>query len=72
MGRQGIRSLKTRVGRVCSISRRRARLYSGDIRIGGVLEKSHNVTSGETAGGKLRERELLRVLNLDIKSFEHL
>ena len=34
MGRRGIRSLETRVGRECSISRRRARLYSGGIRVG--------------------------------------
>ena len=31
MGRRGIRGLETRVGWECSVSRRRARLYSGDI-----------------------------------------
>ena len=36
MGRRGIRGLKTRVGRECSISRRRGRLYSGGIHVGGV------------------------------------
>ena len=29
MGRQGIRTLKTRVEQECSISRQRGRLYSG-------------------------------------------
>ena len=51
MGRRGIRSLKTRVARECIISRRRARLYSGGIRVGGVRGGSHNVMSGDTAGG---------------------
>ena len=55
MGRRGIISLKTRVGRKCSISRRRARLYSGGIHVGGVRGESHSVTSGGTAGGKLQE-----------------
>ena len=36
MDQLGIRGLKTRVGRECSISRRRARLYSGGIHVGGV------------------------------------
>ena len=51
MGRQGIRCLKTRVGRECSISRRRARLYSGGIHVGGVRRESHIAASGDTAGG---------------------
>ena len=34
MGRWGIRGLKTRVGWKCSISRRRARLYSAGIDVG--------------------------------------
>ena len=51
MGRRGIRTLNTRVGRECSISRRRARLYSGGIRVGGVRGESHSVASGDTAGG---------------------
>ena len=55
MGRRGIRSLKTRVGRECSISRRRAGLYSGGIHVGGVRGRSHSVTSGYTAGGQLQE-----------------
>ena len=55
MGRRGIRDLKTRVGRECSINRRRARLYSGGIRVGGVQGESHSVTSGDTAGGQLQE-----------------
>ena len=37
--------------------RRRARLYSEDtsIYVGGVRGESHNVTSGDTAGGQLQE-----------------
>ena len=54
MGQQGIKGLKTRVGRECSISRRRARLYSGGIHVGGA-EENHSVTSGDTAGGQLQE-----------------
>ena len=50
-GPTGIRSLKTRMGRECSISRERARLYSGSIHVGGVRGESHSVTSGDTAGG---------------------
>ena len=46
----GIRGLKTRVGKECSICRRMARLYSGDIHVGGVRGESHRVTSGDTAG----------------------
>ena len=55
MGRRGIRSLKTRVGRECSISKRKARLYSGGIRVGGVRGGSHRVTSGNIAGGQLQD-----------------
>ena len=54
MGRRGIRSLKTRVGRECSISRRRARLYSGGIHVGEVQGGNRSVTSGDTAGGQLQ------------------
>ena len=46
MGRWGIRSLETRVGRECSISRGGARLYSGGIHVGGVRGGSHSVTAG--------------------------
>ena len=35
-GPTGKKGLKIRVGRECSISRRRATLYSGGIRVGGV------------------------------------
>ena len=55
MGRRGIRGLKTRVGRECSISRRRTRLYSGVIQVRGVRGESHSVTSGDTAGGQLQK-----------------
>ena len=48
MDRRGIRSLKTRVGRECSISRRRARLYSGNICVGGILGESPSFASGDT------------------------
>ena len=57
MGRRGIRSLKTKVGRECSISRRRARLYSGGIHFGGVRGESHSATSGDTAGGSTSKSE---------------
>ena len=36
MGGWGIRSLETRVGQECSISRGRARFHSRRIRVGGV------------------------------------
>ena len=54
MGRPGIRGLKTRVGREFSISRRRARLYSGGINFGGVQGESHIVTSGDSTVGRRR------------------
>ena len=54
MGRRGIRGLKTRVGRECSISRWGTRLYSGDIQAGGIPGVSHSVTSGGAAGGSSR------------------
>ena len=46
MGRRRIRGLKTRVARECSINRRRVRLYSKDIHVGGVRGGSHSVTVG--------------------------
>ena len=55
MGRRWIRSLKTRVGRECSISGQRVRLYSGSINVGEPRGESHSVTSGDTAGGQLQE-----------------
>ena len=66
MGRQGMRGLKTRVERECSISRGGARLCSGGIHVGGVRGGSHSVTSGDTAGGAAS-----RVLNLERESCEH-
>ena len=42
MGRWGIRSLETRVGRESSISRGRARLHSGGIHVEGVCGGSHS------------------------------
>ena len=51
MDRRGIRSLKTRVGRECSNSRGRDRLYSGGIHVGGVRGGSHSVTNEDTAVG---------------------
>ena len=50
-GPTGDKSLKTRMGRECSISRQGARLYSGGIHVGGVRGGSHSVTRGDTAGG---------------------
>ena len=55
MSRWGIRGLKTRVGRECSISRQRARLSSGGIHVGRIRGGSHSVTSGNTEGGRLQE-----------------
>ena len=55
-GPTGIRSLKTRVGRECSISGQGARLYSGGIHVGRVRGESHSVTSGNKAGGIKRRR----------------
>ena len=47
MGRWGIRSLETRVGQECSISRGGAGFHSGGIRAGGVRGGgSHSVTAG--------------------------
>ena len=46
-GQMGIRDLKTRVGRECSISRVGARLYSGGIHVRRVQGESYNVTAGE-------------------------
>ena len=53
-GQMGVRGLKTRVGQECSISRQRARLYSGGIHGEGVQGESHSVTSGDTARGSSR------------------
>ena len=39
------------MGRECSISRRKARLYSGGVHVGGVRGGSHSVASGDIAGG---------------------
>ena len=55
MGRRGIRGLKTRINKECSIGRQRARLYSGGIHVGGVRGESHSVTIGDTTGGQLQE-----------------
>ena len=49
MGRWGIRSLETRVGRESSVSRDGARLHSGGIHVGGVRRGSHNDSAGGTA-----------------------
>ena len=51
MGRWGIRSLETRVGRESSVSRGGARLHSGGIHVGGVQRGSHS----DSAGGQLQE-----------------
>ena len=49
MGRWGIRGLETRVGRESSVSRGKARLHSGGIRVGGVRRGSHSDSAGRTA-----------------------
>ena len=69
MGRWGIRSLETMVGRECSISRGGARFHSGGIRVGGVRGGGVTVL---WQGGQLQEWELPRALNLDKESCEHL
>ena len=52
MGRWGIRSLETRVGQECSISRGGAEFQCGGIRVRGVRGGGrHSVTTG----GKLQE-----------------
>ena len=55
MGQRGIVGLKTRVGWKCSISRGRARLYSGGIQTRVVQGGSHSVTSRDTAEGAAPE-----------------
>ena len=49
MGRWRIRGLEVRVGRKSSVSRGRARLYSGGIHVGGVRGGSHSDSAGGTA-----------------------
>ena len=68
MDRWGLRGLETRVGRESSVSIGGARLHSGGIHVGGVRGGSHS----DSAGGKLQERELPRVLNSERESCEHL
>ena len=54
MSRWGIRSMETRVGQECSVSRGGAGFHSGGIRAGGVRGGgSHSVTAG--GGGQLQE-----------------
>ena len=47
MGRWGIRSLETRVGRESSVSKGGDRLHSGGILVGGVRGGSHSDSAGE-------------------------
>ena len=49
MGRRRIGGLETRVGRECSISRGRAKLYSGGMHVGGFQRGSHSVMAEEAA-----------------------
>ena len=42
----GIRSLETRVGRECNVSRGAARLHSGGIHVTGVRGGSHSNSTG--------------------------
>ena len=49
MGRCGIGSLETRVGRENSVSRGRSRLRCGDIYVGGVRRGSHSDLAGGAA-----------------------
>ena len=66
-GPTGIKSLKTR--EECSIGRRRARLYSGGMHVGGVRRESHN---GDTVGGVSPRVITAKISNLDKESCEHL
>ena len=54
-GQTGDKMFEDEVGEGVHISKRRARLYSGGIRVGGVRGETHSVTSGDTAGGQLQE-----------------
>ena len=54
MGRWGIRSLESRVGRECSISRARARFHSGGIRVGGVRGGGSPSVTAERAAPRVR------------------
>ena len=49
MGKWGIGSLETRVGRESSVSRGRARLHSGGIHVGGFRGGSHSDSPGGAA-----------------------
>ena len=51
IGPTGDKKFEDEDGWECSISRRRDRLYSGGIRVGGARGESHSVTSGDSAGG---------------------
>ena len=69
MGRWGIRSLETRVGRECSISR------GGPDFTVEVYVSEESEEGGVTVlrqGGQLQEWELPRALKLDKESCEHL
>ena len=69
MGRWGIRSLETRVGRECSISR------GGPDSTVEVYVSEESEEGGVTVlrqEGQLQERELPRALKLDKESCEHL
>ena len=58
MGRRGIRGLKARVWRECSIRRGQATLNSGSIQARGIRGGSHSVTmrcnGGSNSGGSHR------------------
>ena len=58
MGRRGIGGLETRVGQERSISRRRVRLYSGGIHVGGARGGSHSVTA---VGGSSKSESCLEL-----------
>ena len=49
MGRWGIKSLETRMGRESSVGRGGARLHSGGIHVGGVRRGSHSDSAGVAA-----------------------
>ena len=61
MGRWGIRSLETRVGRESSVSRGGARLPSGGTHVGGVRGGSHSDSAGGGGSSKSESCQELRI-----------
>ena len=69
MGRWGIKSLETRVGQECSISRERGPDCTVEVYMS---ESPRRESQCYGRRGQLQERELPRALNLERESCEHL